>query len=514
MMIRTVNLMAVANAFKELDYNHFCDFLGTYGVKASLDGSSVGLREYEMQSIHDFVSSLQLGAKDTPELLLPALDEFYVGYKIPNIGKEFDLLRIESNRIINIEIKSQLPSGGFCLIEQQLRRNKYYLSFIRKQMILYTFVADSRAFYYYNTVLDCVTETDSKQVLGKLGGGEGDKSINIDTLFNPSQFLVSPFNNVNRFLAGEYFLTQQQEEIKQKILTSIAISDNCFFALSGGPGTGKSLLLYDIAKALIDDNKRVRIIHCGVLNDGHKLLNTQNGWDIIYPKQWSNDKPIYDVVIIDEVQRLYPDQFNTISDYIIKNRIKCIMSFDDRQCLSHFEKEWNIPDKIKSLIHNSKTNVFPLKRNFRITDDIIEFIQCLFNNHHKPKLTSFDNVSILYYLRKDDVLAAAKYYQMKGWTIPNYTPGTRSYFPYEEYSLSDNCCAHSIIGQEFEKELVIIDNRFYYDDKGNLSTELNDKYYSQSMMLYQIMTRAKQQLKVIIYNNALMMSRCLDILNH
>lgn len=33
-------------------------------------------------------------------------DGYYVGYRIPQISKEFDLLRITKNSIINIELKS------------------------------------------------------------------------------------------------------------------------------------------------------------------------------------------------------------------------------------------------------------------------------------------------------------------------------------------------------------------------------------------------------------------------
>ena len=33
-------------------------------------------------------------------------DGFYVGYHIPQIGKEFDLLRIGKEYLVNIEIKS------------------------------------------------------------------------------------------------------------------------------------------------------------------------------------------------------------------------------------------------------------------------------------------------------------------------------------------------------------------------------------------------------------------------
>ena len=69
----------------------------------------------------------------------------------------------------------------------------------------------------------------------------------MDYLFEPSKYLVSPFNSPQDFLDGKYFLNRQQEEIKNRILRSIA-EDSGFmcYAIEGGAGTGKTLLLYDI----------------------------------------------------------------------------------------------------------------------------------------------------------------------------------------------------------------------------------------------------------------------------
>lgn len=54
-----------------------------------------------------------------------------------------------------------------------------------------------------------------------------------------------------------------------------------FFCISANAGTGKTLLLYDIAKEILNRGKHVKIIHCGLLNEGHKLLRDNYGWDIV-----------------------------------------------------------------------------------------------------------------------------------------------------------------------------------------------------------------------------------------
>lgn len=48
------------------------------------------------------------------------LDGFFYAFKIPQIGKEFDLLRIDKETVLNIEIKSQSVSQEAIL--SQLKR--------------------------------------------------------------------------------------------------------------------------------------------------------------------------------------------------------------------------------------------------------------------------------------------------------------------------------------------------------------------------------------------------------
>ena len=64
-------------------------------------------------------------------------DGFYVGYKIPQIGKEFDLLRFGEESVINVELKKKSSEEK---IKKQLIRNKYYLSYIGKKIYNFSYV--------------------------------------------------------------------------------------------------------------------------------------------------------------------------------------------------------------------------------------------------------------------------------------------------------------------------------------------------------------------------------------
>ena len=89
------------------------------------------------------------------------------------------------------------------------------------------------------------------------------------------------------------------------------------FCVSANAGTGKTLLIYEIARDLIQANKNPLIVHSGILNNGH--LKLQNyGWNILSIRSLNKssvdnlinvDKTL---LIIDEAQRLRDNQINII----------------------------------------------------------------------------------------------------------------------------------------------------------------------------------------------------------
>ncbi len=74
---------------------------------------------------------------------------------------------------------------------------------------------------------------------------------------------------------------------------------------------------------------------------------------------------------------------------------------------------------------------------------------------------------------------------------------------------------HGVIGQEFDKVVAVIDQFFYYDGNNNLSISNYPQtpYYHPPKMLFQIMTRTRRKLCVVVINNNEIMERCLSILS-
>ena len=70
-------------------------------------------------------------------------------------------------------------------------------------------------------------------------------ATDLDKVFLPSNILVSPLNPTDRFLQEDYLLTEHQENIKKAVLAYVETNTQGRFAgITGGPGTGKTLLIY------------------------------------------------------------------------------------------------------------------------------------------------------------------------------------------------------------------------------------------------------------------------------
>ena len=190
-----------------------------------------------------------------------------------------------------------------------------------------------------------------------------------------------------------------------------------------------------------------------------------------------------------------------------EKKIKCIFSFDEKQYLHNNEKSRNMAEKISEILTQP---IYKLTDKIRTNKEIASFIKPLFDCNEKLSNLKYANIDLCYCSQKQEVILLSKHLQEKGWKIPKYTPGTISTFCYEGYGTANEESAHAVIGQEFDKVVAIIDNYFEYDDNGKLKA--NNSYYSQRQMLYQILTRTRQKLYIIILNNEAMLKRCLEIL--
>ena len=342
-----------------------------------------------------------------------------------------------------------------------------------------------------------------------LANQETDVSEVLDDLFNPSDYLVSPFNSTKKFLACEYFLTQQQEDVKNNVLGSLKPPKAArFISIIGGAGTGKTLLTYDIARSFFSSGKKPLIIHCGQLNDGHLEL-IQNGWVIVSIKDYETQSLAnFDLVIIDEAQRIHQKQLDSIIDKAKLANCCCIFSHDKRQTLSRLEKKTDISAKIASI---GSITEFKLSEKIRTNKEIAAFIRMLFNSKRTLPLSSDGNIEINYFNTMEDAKSYLDSLDKGRWEVLRFTPSQYNNEHHEKYSEVSSRTSHKVIGQEFDGVAVPIDQYFSYDEDGDLIYR-SGAYYDPPKMLFQNISRCRKRLNLVIIGNVELLSRCIAIL--
>lgn len=488
--MKSVNIISLVQAYRSLEPTEFSDYIEYYGVD---------INNNEVEDLQNLASKMY-------EILpfVNIFDVFYVSYKIQHISKEFDLLRFGSNYILNVELKNSSTEEK---VKKQLIRNKYYLSHINKIVHNFSFVVQTNTLYKLDgkselEIVDfsLLTQLLTNQNLLKID--------NPDTLFNPSDYLVSPFNSTDKFTNNQYFLTGQQELIRSNVLQIISKSISAFISITGGPGTGKTLLIYDIVK-WIRAKKRTLIVHCGNLNEGHNRL-IQLGWQITPIKNFRNyDLANFDLVVVDETQRIYANQFDKLIVDAAASNTVCIFSYDRQQTLSSKEARANIEGRINSVGGISK---FKLSDKIRTNKEIAGFIKLLFNNQRNDiSLSNCGNVDFDYFTDITTVKNYIRLISSDGWEVLKLTPSLHVTEHHESYSDIFSKNSHTVIGQEFDNVAVVIDEYFSYDSSGALIYQSNT-YYDSVKMLFQNITRTRKKLKLIIISNKPVLNRCLSIL--
>ncbi|MAQ77227.1 hypothetical protein CL684_01765 [Candidatus Campbellbacteria bacterium] len=180
-----VNLLSILESKNNLSDELFKSYLKHQNIK---------IKHNEVEDLLKLVARLTKESKN-----INIFDGYYIGYTIPQISKEFDLLKITENSVVNIELKSE---AGEEKIKKQLIRNKYYLEILGKDYIYnITYQSNEDKFYILNgKELNELEILDLIKILV-----EYPLVSDLDLLFNPSEFLVSPFNSTDKFMKMNIF---------------------------------------------------------------------------------------------------------------------------------------------------------------------------------------------------------------------------------------------------------------------------------------------------------------------
>ena len=443
------------------------------------------MKEWELESMRALVERLELHMQDVSALRL-----FY-SFQIPRLGKEFDLLQIRENQIINIELKSGAVSEE--AIQKQLIQNRYYLSALGKPIQSYTYISSQNRLMRL-TNHDHVIEASWNQLCAALQKEGKDYSGDIENLFRAEWYLFSPLTEPNRFLNKEYFLTAQQRDIKRQILKKIREEQTGYFSFSGLPGTGKTLLLYDIAMKL-SNRQQVCIIHCGEAGKKWEILHKRlQRIDFLSDNQLETQFSLedYHAILVDEAHLLSVEKLNVLLN--ISEDRPIIFSSDSEEMISPKEIDQSTMKRMEEL---PNLQTFRLTNRIRTNAELSSFIQNMMHLPVRKNQNEFPHVSVVYANDTKEADTLVQDYIRQG---------------YQYFSQMGNAELGITAVRDTEQMVVMLDERYYYDEDQYLRSR-NPMQNGQSEVrrLFHLLNQAKENLAFVVKENETLYGILLDM---
>ena len=421
------------------------------------------MREWELESMKALVRELEVHMQDVHAL------RFFYSFQVPRLGKEFDLLQIKDDQIVNIELKSGKVSDE--AVRKQLLQNRYYLSVQGKMIQSYTYISSQERLVRLNNH-DHIVEADWDQLCLALQRHGKDYEGDIEDLFQAEMYLFSPVTEPERFLNKEYFLTSQQKDIERRILDKIRKVKYGYFWFSGLPGTGKTLLLYDIAMKL-SVHQKVCMIHCGETGKEWKILH-----DRLLRIAFLSDSQLeecpdlkeYSAILVDEAHLLSVKELHRILELSEKHPV--IFSGDDEDMISDEEMDRTM---LREIEHLPDIQSFHLTNRIRTNAELSSFIQNMMHLPEKRMVRYYPHIQVVYANDEEEA---------------------------------------GILLKGYQNQLVfIIDERYYYDEKGYLR-EQRQKHQKPTAVrtLFHRLNEAKEEFAIIVKRNEAVYEVLLELL--
>ena len=335
----------------------------------------------------------------------------------------------------------------------------------------YTYISSQERLVRLNNH-DHIVEADWDQLCLALQRQSKDYEGDIEDLFQAEMYLFSPVTEPERFLNKEYFLTSQQKDIERRILDKIRKVKYGYFWFSGLPGTGKTLLLYDIAMKL-SVHQKVCMIHCGETGKEWKILH-----DRLLRIAFLSDSQLeecpdlkeYSAILVDEAHLLSVKELHRILELSEKHPV--IFSGDDEDMISDEEMDRTM---LREIEHLPDIQSFHLTNRIRTNAELSSFIQNMMHLPEKRAVRYYPHIQVVY--ANDDEEAG-------------------------------------ILLKGYQNQLVfIIDERYYYDEKGYLR-EQRQKHQKPTAVrtLFHRLNEAREEFAIIVKRNEAVYEVLLELL--
>ncbi len=422
--------------------------------------------------------------------VLPAFchQKMYYSFLIPRIGKEFDLLCLSDDYVLNIELKSGNVSRE--AIKKQLLQNQYYLLSLGRTVKSYTYVSEDDMLYRL-TKGDNLVQVGWEKLAEDLQKLKDCYDGDIETLFNESEFLISPLTDSEKFLNGEYFLTFQQRDIKHDIIENIKAGTGRLQGFTGLPGTGKTLLLYDIAMQLTI-KQRVAVLHFGFFPEALQKLNERLKRVDFYACRGMVSLPVlngYSAILIDEGHHIDGELLEDLLAYSKAQNIPLVFTFDQEDAIV---SEENTSVLGKRLGEEKEFIRYTLTNRIRMNKELSTFINSILNPTKYGNRRFYPAVEVTFAGSEIEKKNLVEDFEERG-------------FEYIEDATDTSF-------KEYDKVVMVIDERFYYDEAYNLRAKEAESERFSVRNLYHGLSRARSKIGLVIDQNEQVFGEILEIL--
>lgn len=419
------------------------------------------------------------------------------------ITPDFDCLFFSEEVIVNIDLKDIHNKETERKSINKFKVQGKILNLTNKVYSNLVFFANEEKLYRFNQKNNTLEEYSIAK-FSKIMSSTHAISTNLIYSLKPSDYIISPTENIEGFLKGQYYLEAQQWKVEEIIMTKPGI-----YGVNGEAGTGKTLIAFDLAKKFRNLGKKVLFIFSGNLHEGHEALAERLDITIIPAKQMVNLNE-YDLIIVDEAQKLYSTPRKWLYNWgeINSDKKTLVFFYHVKQTLSSKDSGQLIQNLCKTIEKDGMGKNLYLSKKIRSNPAITAFANNLFDLNHSPSPKKF---SLDDFLNCIDIKYFSNAEVAKPWIRELVKKGYKFLVPAGDrvgeassdkfrYDFEEFFDTHNIIGEEKNKIVTYIDECVAYNNKGKLRKN-SKEYYFIDNEIYVNLTRAKEKLAIAIIGN-------------
>ncbi len=521
--MRAANLLMLSQGFEAVPTELLPGFEAQLSER---DEPLDAIKQHEAACVTQLVRDVRsAGAMDPRDF-----DGFAFSFRIPQVSSEFDLLKVTAHAVLNIELKA--VQVGEDRVRRQLVRNRYYLGPLGRRTFTFTFVLEPRALFELRDD-GTFLRVDAKRLVDVLQSLDECYDGRLESLFRASDYLVSPLNDTRDFMAGRYFLTNHQEQIKASFLRACTAFEAGLvptgesaedkraqpdappaFLVYGSAGTGKTLLLYDLARSL-GAARPACVVHCGVLASGHHALNRAQNRFVVIPAKGVErvDLSVFGAVFVDEAQRMWPAQLQSVVQAARRCGLPLFLSLDYRQMLGLAELGEGAeqrPDAEKTVRATyARLRTWRLSHKIRTNRDLVGFVGELFElRGHRGKVST-SHVKIAYAADASCAASLVEAFCADGYEYIRLGVGACP-----PVALEDCPTTNEVIGQEFDRVVMAVGPEFCVGgDRHEAEADASSRCSAICREhVFQGVTRARSDLALVVFDNPALLGFLLGIM--